>query len=190
MTEYLRAAKIVPSPRLATALFYGIKTDTANFVRECLPNDINAFRYLYSFVNMTIVKKIDSSEITRKTLSKFRVAIERLTFVDNIAYVHMEKVDNSDILVIIADFLMKLAEAKWSVVSGVYENKLILIFRNATFRGNAGKVAKRLFSRWGSFAGGHASAARVEIPMSNIQSQLKSDPRPAHFVSQHLKGMA
>ncbi|MBC8457945.1 MAG: DHH family phosphoesterase, partial [Deltaproteobacteria bacterium] len=47
MTEYLRTAKIKPSPRLATALFYGIKTDTDNFTRPSLPNDINAFRYLY-----------------------------------------------------------------------------------------------------------------------------------------------
>ncbi|NTV00258.1 MAG: hypothetical protein HGA55_03940, partial [Methanoregulaceae archaeon] len=39
MTEYLRAAKIAPSPRLATALFYGIKTDTDNFVRASIPND-------------------------------------------------------------------------------------------------------------------------------------------------------
>ena len=33
MTEYLRGAKITPSQKLATALFYGIKTDTDNFVR-------------------------------------------------------------------------------------------------------------------------------------------------------------
>ncbi len=32
MTEYLKAAKIKPSARVATALFYGIKTDTHNFV--------------------------------------------------------------------------------------------------------------------------------------------------------------
>ena len=32
MTEYLRAAKIKPSPRLATALFYGIKTDIIDHI--------------------------------------------------------------------------------------------------------------------------------------------------------------
>ena len=33
MTEYLREARIRPSLKLATALYYGIKTDTANFER-------------------------------------------------------------------------------------------------------------------------------------------------------------
>ena len=187
MTEYLRAAKIVPSPRLATALFYGIKTDTANFVRDCLPNDINAFRYLHDFVNMNIIKKIESSEMTRKTLSKFRFAIERLSFLEGIAYVHMGRVDNPDILVIIADFFMRLAEARWSIVSGVYDNKLVLVLRNATLRGNAGNTAQKLFGRWGGSAGGHAGAARAEIPLSMIRSQMKSRIDLAGFVKQQLK---
>ena len=55
MTEYLRAARIKPSPRLATALFYGIKTDTDNFVRQATGHDINAFRYLYRFVKIVEV---------------------------------------------------------------------------------------------------------------------------------------
>jgi nanoRNase/pAp phosphatase (c-di-AMP/oligoRNAs hydrolase) len=44
MTEYLRAARIRPSPRLATALFCGIKTDTQAFTRASTDHDIIAFR--------------------------------------------------------------------------------------------------------------------------------------------------
>ena len=187
MTEYLRAAKITPSTKLATALFYGIKTDTNNFVRECLPNDINAFRYLYNFANMNIIRKIESSEMTRKTLSQFRLAIDQLTFFDDIAYVHMNKVTNPDIMVIIADFLIKLAEARWSIVSGVYDKNLVLIFRNATFRGNAGNMAKKLFGRWGGNAGGHAAAARAEIPLSMIRTEIKGRADLAGFVKRNLK---
>ena len=58
MTEYLRAAKITPSPRIATALFYAIKTDTDNFVRPTVDRDIMAFRYLYDSANLNIIKKI------------------------------------------------------------------------------------------------------------------------------------
>ncbi|NQT68961.1 MAG: DHH family phosphoesterase, partial [Desulfobacteraceae bacterium] len=36
MTEYLRAARIKPSAKLATGLFYAIKTDTGNFERQTL----------------------------------------------------------------------------------------------------------------------------------------------------------
>ena len=68
LTEYLRASAIKPSARLATALFYGIKTDTDNFARASSANDIRAFKYLYPFVNLNIIKKIESSEINRANL--------------------------------------------------------------------------------------------------------------------------
>jgi len=187
LTEYLRASKIRPSPTVATALFYGIKTDTDNFVRECLPGDINAFRYLYRYTNMNIIKKIDSSEMTKETLASYRIAMDRLKLVRHMAFIHMGEVENPDILVIIADFFMRLAEATWSIVSGVYEEKLILILRNAGFRSDAGKVAQKFFGHWGGSAGGHRSAARAEITLEAIKKELKGRTDLAQFVMNRLK---
>ncbi|MFH1350628.1 MAG: exopolyphosphatase, partial [Pseudomonadota bacterium] len=188
MTEYLRAARIKISPRLATALFYGIKNDTENFVRPTLPNDMDAFRYLYPFVNINIVKKIEFSEMTRSTLSSFRTAMENLIFHKDITYIHMGKVNNPDILVIIADFFLKLAESTWCIVSGVYGHKLVVIFRNVGFRRDAGKMAQKLFSHWGA-AGGHKAAARAEIPLKEIELEEGSDAQHKQFVLGRIKGM-
>jgi nanoRNase/pAp phosphatase (c-di-AMP/oligoRNAs hydrolase) len=189
MTEYLRAKRIEPAPRLATALFYGIKTDTDNFVRESLPNDINAFRYLYRFTNMNIIKKIESSEMTKKTLDSYRLAMDRLKIIRDIAFVHMGEIDNPDILVIIADFYMKLAEATWSIASGVYNEKLIVILRNAGFRGDAGKTAVKLFGPAGGSAGGHKGAARAEVPLAGIMKQNKGRSDPGLFVQKALRNL-
>ena len=41
LIEYLRAAKIKPSAKLATGLYYAIKTDTSNFERQTLIEDLN-----------------------------------------------------------------------------------------------------------------------------------------------------
>ncbi|MBU1418934.1 MAG: DHH family phosphoesterase [Proteobacteria bacterium] len=165
MTEYLKAAGIVPSAKLATALFYGIKTDTDNFTRTSTSADIKAFRYLYPHANLNIIKKIESSEINKTNIADFRKAFEVLTIIGDTAYIHMGVVKDSDALVVIADFFLKMAEATWCVVSGIYGKKVIIILRNAGFRLDAGKVAKRLFGELGS-AGGHKSAARAEIPTS------------------------
>jgi nanoRNase/pAp phosphatase (c-di-AMP/oligoRNAs hydrolase) len=188
MTEYLRAAKIKPSPRLATALFYGIKTDTDNFARPTTPNDINAFRYLYPFANINMIKKIESSEITRKSLNSLRTAMENLVFVKDKAVIHMGKVNDPDSLVIIADFFLKMAEATWCIVSGVYGQKLIVIFRNAGFRLDAGKTAKKLFGKWGS-AGGHSSAARAEVPIQEIRPENKEPLDLNQFMLSKVKEM-
>ncbi|MBN2033126.1 MAG: DHH family phosphoesterase [Deltaproteobacteria bacterium] len=188
LTEYLRAAKIKPSPRLATALFYGIKTDTDNFARPTTPSDINAFRYLYQFTNINIIKKIESSEMTKKTLFEFRTALENLMFVKDKAYIHMGKVNDPDILVILADFFLKMAEATWCIVSGIYGQKLIVIFRNAGFRLDAGRVAQRLFGKLGT-AGGHKSAARAEIPIQEIKPGPDSGSESKQFVLGKIKSM-
>ncbi|MBN2124661.1 MAG: DHH family phosphoesterase [Deltaproteobacteria bacterium] len=186
MTEYLRAAKIKPSPRLATALFYGIKTDTDDFVRNSSQSDINAFRYLYPFANTNIIKIIESSEMTRQTLTKFRTALENLVYLKDKAFIYMGKVNDPDILVILADFFLKLAGSTWCIVSGVYGQKLIVIFRNAGFRLDAGKIAQRLFGERGS-AGGHKSAARAEIPLQEIAPDTEPAPDLKQFVLDKLK---
>lgn len=173
MTEYLKAAGIKPSPRLATALFYAIKTDTDNFVRPSVSRDMIAFRYLYELANRNIIKKIESSEMTRDTLPWFQHAIQELVFVDRMAVICMGEVKKPDILVQMADFFLKMAEATWSIVSGVYDGRLIVIFRNADFRRHAGNLARNLFGEVGS-AGGHKDSARAEIPLENIDCGISN----------------
>jgi nanoRNase/pAp phosphatase (c-di-AMP/oligoRNAs hydrolase) len=189
MAEYLKAGKIKPSPKLATALFYGIKTDTHNFVRATVPHDMDAFKYLYRFIRMGILSKIESSEMTRGMLSKYRLALERLIFIRDIAFVHMERVDNPDLLVLIADFFMKIAEIQWSIVSGVYKDNLVVILRNASFHGDAGKTARKIFGRWKGSAGGHRNAARAEIPLENILDGPEDESGLGTIVKKILKDM-
>lgn len=63
-------------------------------------------------------------------------AIEKFTLVGDTAVFSMGKIDHPDTLVIIADFFLNLAEASMSIVSGEFEENLIIIFGNAGFRRN------------------------------------------------------
>ena len=186
LTEYLKASKIKPSPSLATALFYGIKNDTNSFVRNTVSNDVKAFRYLYEYANLNIIKKIESSEMTKKNLSGFQKAIDRLSFVKRTAVIHMGEVDDAATLVIMADFFMKLAEVTGSIVSGIHDQKLIVIFRKAGFRRDAGKLAQEMFGQIGS-AGGHKSMARAEIPLERIKSNARKVTDLKQYVLNRLK---
>jgi nanoRNase/pAp phosphatase (c-di-AMP/oligoRNAs hydrolase) len=186
LTEYLKASKIKPSPRLATALFYGIKADTNSFARNTVSNDIKAFRYLYEYANLNIIKKVEASEMTKKTLSSFKKALERLSFVKSAAVIHMGEVDDTATLVIMADFFMKLAEATSSIVSGILDKKLVVIFRNVGFRHDAGKLANDMFGRIGS-AGGHKSMARAEIPLAKIKSNGSKETDLKQYVLNRLR---
>jgi nanoRNase/pAp phosphatase (c-di-AMP/oligoRNAs hydrolase) len=187
MTELLRAAKIRPSARLATALFYGIKTDTGDFVKGSLSNDINALRYLYPFANMNIIKKIESSEMTRRTLESYKLAMERVLFYKGVAFTYMDRVESPDVLVLVADFFMKLAEATWSIASGLFDDRLIVIFRNAGLKGDAGRAAQRISKKIGGSGGGHKSAGRAEVPLENVLEAARGTDGLSRFVLRQIK---
>ncbi len=171
MTEYLLAARIKPSVKLATAIIYAIKTDTSNFEREALVEDIRAFQFNFRRANTHMVRKIEQSELKLEFLKYFKTALERMRRRKNKVFAYLGNVPNPDVLVLIADFFMRLDTVSWTVVSGRYDRKLVIVFRNDGIRKNAGKLAQDSFGQLGS-AGGHKSMARAEIPMSEIRQRI------------------
>ena len=171
LTEYLRAAKIKPSVRLATGLFHAIKTDTANFQRQTLMEDVRAFQYLFKHANPHLARKIEQAEIQFEYIKYFKKALTRMRVRKNRVYVHLGAVVNPDVCVLIADFYMRINTVSWSIISGVYKRKLIIILRNDGIRKNAGKLANVSFGQIGS-AGGHKSMARAEIALADLKATI------------------
>jgi nanoRNase/pAp phosphatase (c-di-AMP/oligoRNAs hydrolase) len=187
MTEYLRAAKINPSRKLATALLYGIKTDTSNFVRQGAIEDMRAFRYLFPRISQNIVSKIENAELTRKSLKFFHKALERVKVRKGTALVFLERVDNPDTLVMIADFFMKVHDISRSIAAGIFKDNLVVIFRVVGQRVNAGRTATNALGEFGP-AGGHRSMARAEIPLANLDPKLfEKDGSFERFLFRRLK---
>lgn len=178
MTEYLRADGIKPSAKLATGLFYAIKTDTSNFERQTIEADLKAFQFVFRHTNIHLARKIEQADLRLDFLKYFKNGLENMKMRRSKVFVHMEEVSNPDILVLLADFFMRVQSVKWSIVSGVYGNKLIIIFRNDGLRKNAGKMAQKCFSQFGS-AGGHKSMARAELPLEGLITQMDITDRKA-----------
>ncbi|MEW6386032.1 MAG: DHH family phosphoesterase [Thermodesulfobacteriota bacterium] len=171
MTEYLRAARIKPSLKLATALYYGIKTDTANFERPAIEADMRAFHYLFNFTRRALVRRLEFAELTLPMLKYFQEGLRRFRQRHHRAYVFLGAVPNPDVLVILADFFLRLEEIHWTIVGGIFEDNLVVIFRNDGLRKNAGRLAELAFGKLGS-AGGHAASARAEVPLANLKNQM------------------
>jgi nanoRNase/pAp phosphatase (c-di-AMP/oligoRNAs hydrolase) len=171
MTEYLLAARIKPSAKLATAIIYAIKTDTSNFEREALIEDIRAFQFMFRHANNHMVRKIEQSELKLEFLKYFKIALDRMRRRKGKVFAHIGVVPSPDVLVLIADFFMRVDTVSWTIVSGRFDRKLVIVFRNDGIRKNAGKLAQDSFGQLGS-AGGHSSMARAEIPMSELRQRF------------------
>jgi len=171
LVEYLRAAKIKPSAKLATGLYYAIKTDTSNFERQTAIEDLNAFQFVFRYANIAMARRIEWVEMRLDFLKYFKLALSEVHIRKGRAFAHLGSVVSPDVCVQIADFLMRTDAVNWSIVSGTHKGNLVVIFRNDGLRKNAGNLAKQGFGRWGS-AGGHKSAARAEVPLKSLKDLI------------------
>ena len=78
LTEYLYNLDIRPGKLLATALQYGIKSDTMNFTRKLCDADLRAFQYLAKFSDQSMLSRISRSEFHRRWLPFFAKACDSL----------------------------------------------------------------------------------------------------------------
>ncbi len=170
-----------PGPLLATALLYGIRTDTVSFERSGGEEDLKAYHWLFKYANATILRRICRSEYLRDWLPLFARAFRSLKDCPgNGAHASLNEVKNADLLVSIADFFTKVHGLRWIAVSGVVEKKIVVIFRGDGAR-DVGQMAKQCFSSLGQ-GGGHRNLARAEFPLSQVPENVK----PVEFVHQKL----
>jgi nanoRNase/pAp phosphatase (c-di-AMP/oligoRNAs hydrolase) len=176
LTEYLHNLKIRPGKRLATALLYGIKTDTSSFERIFSEKDVRAFQYLSKYGDQNLLRKIYRSEFHLEWLKYFSQAFYKMRILGQGLYVYMEEMDSSDILVILADFFLRVQGVSWTVIAGQVDDTVVAIFRGDGIRKDMGKLAGNLFGNMGN-AGGHKTMARAEMPLEAFCNE-----NPEHFL--------
>ena len=188
LTEYIRAAGIIPSPKLATGLYHAIKSDTCNFDRPSLVEDIRAFQFLYHHANIHLARKIEHAEMRLDFLKYFAIALQNKRIHANRIFTHLGTIKNPDICVLVADFFMRVDSIAWSIVSATCSQQLIVIFRNDGIRKDAGKLAQKAFSAYGS-AGGHKTMARAEIVFSKLEGIIdhKSEKQVLNWIIEQIE---
>jgi len=165
MTEYLVNADERISERLATALLYGIKSDTLMLSRRVTDDDLQAFTYLYPLANYGLLKQIERPELPVSFARILSQAMKRFEVVDGLVVLHLGTVARDDLIVQMADFCLDFEGVEWVAVSGKLGGKLVIAVRNhGTGPGSAGDVVRKLFADIGS-AGGHRNMAKAVIPI-------------------------
>ncbi|MDR2077253.1 MAG: DHH family phosphoesterase, partial [Desulfovibrio sp.] len=119
LTEYLYNLEIRPGKLLATALQFGIKTDTASFERHSSDVDLRAYHYLSRYADKAILSRIARSAFHYRWLNFLVRACTNMYKIKSGQYAFIGEVDNPDALVIVADFLMQVYEIRWVAVAGI-----------------------------------------------------------------------
>lgn len=174
MTEYLRTEdeRRIAAP-LATALLYGIKTDTDTLSRGCIAADVEAYAFLQERADLPLLRKLERPSYSIETARIYGCALGNIATEDDIAAVFLAEIaeDDAHVLADIADFCLALEEITWSVAGAVIGDKIVLTIRHLGGSVGAGDLAKELSGKWGT-GGGHATMARAVLPLEGEYQKL------------------
>lgn len=165
LAAYLYTAGVTPDPELASALFYGIKSDTRSLGRESSPADVWAYSYLIPLTDMARVGAIERPRVPRDYFTVLVRAIRRAKVFGQVAVVDLGPVYVPDLIAETADRLLTAEGIRWAIVVGEYDDAIFVSLRVSDKRYSAGKLAREsIVGHEGATAGGHGSMAGARVP--------------------------
>ncbi|DAC20994.1 MAG TPA: hypothetical protein D7H89_05230 [Candidatus Poseidoniales archaeon] len=166
------------TPRVATALAFGIRTDTLGFTRNFNPVDIRALSWLNAWVDSDMMRSIEEPPRSIETLDAFSEALKERKQYGSTVLAPLSALPNRDALAQIADFLLPTEGVQSVVVYGVRRNKVILSARTTNPDLHLGKLLSEHWKQ--GQAGGHKALAGGQILLESLLDEVPSQPDEAN----------
>ena len=171
--EYLLSQDIYIGTKLATILFYAIKSETQDLGREWTQYDRTAYLNLLQLSNNRILYNITHSQVPREYFSCYNRAIENARIYGSVLVSNLFEIDNPDVVAEMADFLLRLEGVDVVLGMGVFHEKGILSLRTSNHCIPAGQTLRDVVGELGT-GGGHGMIAGAQIcPMKGNRAVLR-----------------
>ena len=144
--------------RLATALAYGIVSDTMNLYRANRPDVIQTYLQVIPNCDMKAFAQIQNPVRSRRFFATLGKGIQNAVARRGLLTAHLGTVENPDLVSMVADFLLTYRNAKKSFCTGRYKGRLYVSLRLDKPTMNAGNLLRDVFHNPGQ-AGGHGVIA-------------------------------
>lgn len=162
--EYTRLCDIELSHRLATALFYAIRSETQDLGREAEEADRRAYFELLPDADVRALARIQRARVPREYFRVFRVAIDQAEVFGRTVFSDLGRVPAPDMVAEIADFLLRLQGIDWACAMGRHDGELVLSLRTSDPDAHAGRVIREVVAGFGT-AGGHGMMAGGQVSL-------------------------
>jgi nanoRNase/pAp phosphatase (c-di-AMP/oligoRNAs hydrolase) len=188
LTQYLQAAQLELPPPLATALFYGLKTDTMGLSRGASPDDVAAYLYLQSRAEVDALMAIERAQVPVGYIKSFDTALRAARLYGSVVVSYIGPMEYPDMAAEIADLLLRLEGIEWVICLGYVQIKHILALRTRSRTGGAGQLAQAVVGNLDA-AGGHGSMAGGQVPLQG-KDPNRLARRLIGRALQHLAGLS
>lgn len=168
VTEYLRAAGIIPDTKVATALYYGIKTDTLDLERRATPNDIAAYDYLRPLIDKPALSNIEKAQVSAEYFRQAYDALKQAHVYDSLLVCYLGDISYPDFPAEMADWLMRYDQVNWVASIGLFRDKLYISVRAhpKPVDDSASALVRAMVKDLGT-GGGHDTMAGGQVPLDD-----------------------
>ena len=166
LAEYLQLSGLAVPPWLATALAYGISSETRDLGHGAGQRDLEAYVRLYPKVRKRILARIEHPRLPRSYFAVLDRALHRAVSHRNVIGTRLGEVESPDSVAEIADFLLAHERMGWSIVTGRHRGQLHVSLRAVRGRG-AGRLLREMLRERGT-AGGHGRMAGGQIDVAGL----------------------
>jgi nanoRNase/pAp phosphatase (c-di-AMP/oligoRNAs hydrolase) len=190
-TCYLQAGEVPLDGSLATALFYGIKSDTRDLGREVHDVDVWAYAMLIPRTDMTVVSHIEHPVQPRQHYATLARAFQNTMVFGDVAMVDVGAVYIPDVIAECADALQAAEGVHRAIAVGEHGDHVYASVRVNLGGGSAGDLVIAAIQGFpNGNAGGHDSMAgcRLRLPTTATASQRQQQRhalRQALLVAAH-----
>lgn len=164
--EYLRDAECTTQTQVATALFCGIRYDTADLSRNSSPLDEDAYYAMFREADRELITRINHPPLPRAYYSELHGALSVARQHGALVLALLGKVSHPEFVAEMADFFLRMKGCSWVVVGGAVEEEqqYVLSLRTDFSFGNAYPLMARVLDGEGSFGGhGHIAGGRITL---------------------------
>lgn len=172
--EYLTSQGVVINTRLATCLYYAIKSETQDLGREWSKADREAYLKLLPLANNRILFKIIHPQVSTAYFSAFHQAIDSARIYGSALVFNLLQIDNPDLVAELADFLLRHKGVDYVLGMGWFDGTQILSMRSLDPDAKLGLVIQEMIAGLGT-AGGHGMVAGGQIRSMNIEQKAQDE---------------
>ncbi|MBR1472562.1 MAG: DHH family phosphoesterase [Lachnospiraceae bacterium] len=166
--SYYEELQCIPDAVTATALLYGLKTDTLNFTRGVQAEDILAFSRLYAACDRDILSQLEHVNMEFEDLKAYGTAIQNIELYGNLGLAMIPFPCPDALIATISDFILALDAVEVAVVYAKRKDGIKFSARSeVTEQVDAGELLKNALEGYGN-GGGHAFMAGGLIPAENV----------------------
>ena len=163
----LEAAGITPDPELATAMFYGLQTDTQGLSRGSSPLDQKVYFELLSLLDREKLIQVERAGLSRDYFRAFSKGLLSAQIYDNVIIADLKEIHRPDFVAEMADLLIRLKDTNVALCLGYHQHTLYFSLRTKPSDIDAGLIVQKIIFPPGK-AGGHGSMAGGQININGL----------------------